>query len=161
MKKQDRASQSRRELDRRLERLDLDALRSRPHRGWVRAVRSALGMSQDALAARMGVSHTAIAHLESAELAGGVTLTTLGRVAAALDCTLVYALVPNTTLEDTLLREARRGAAERRGYVSSTMALEAQGIDERRRGDQLEAIAREMVANGTVWAAGRRPAPPR
>ena len=152
------SSQARRELDRRFERLDLADMRARPHRGWIRAIRTALGMSQAALGTRLGITHAAVGQLEQAEAAGGITLAKLRHVAEALDCTLVYALVPNSSLEDTLLREAHRVAEERLGYVESTMALENQAIDTERQAGQREAIARDLIATGTVWTAagGRR-----
>lgn len=58
----------------------------------VRDAREAAGLSQRALASRMGTSQAAIARLE----AGGVgsTLTTLQRVAAALDMEVTVHLRP-------------------------------------------------------------------
>lgn len=40
-------------------------------------------------------------------MAGATQLQTLGKLARALNATLVYALVPNTSLEDTVRRRAR------------------------------------------------------
>jgi hypothetical protein len=48
--------------------------------------------------------------LKQAEINGGVTIATLARAAQALDCTLVYALVPREPL-DTLLQERARAVA--------------------------------------------------
>ena len=76
-------------------------------RGAERALRGALGMSQAALAARLNISGPAVTKLEHAEPAGGITLAKLAEVASALDCSLVYAFVPNKPLE-----AAVRGASE-------------------------------------------------
>ena len=59
----------------------------------VRDAREAAGLSQRALASRMGTSQAAIARLE----AGGVesTLTTLQRVASALDLEVEVQLLPS------------------------------------------------------------------
>ena len=77
----------------------LDALRkwpsTRPPRGWLRAIRDALGMTMQQYAGRLGVSQPRIIALEKSEVEDTVTLGTLRRAAAALDCQLVYAVVPN------------------------------------------------------------------
>lgn len=126
-------------------------MRNRPSSGWVRAIRNALGMSQAALAGRLGVSGAAVAKLERAETAGGITLTKLAEVAAALDCTVVYALVPNSSLEETVQRQARLVASEQLGYVDSTMALEDQDVPADRRADYLEIYVRDLIARNDTW----------
>jgi len=151
MKQPHLSAQARRELDRRFRRGDVADLRVRPHRGWIRAIRSALAMSQDDLGARLGITRAAVAQLEKAEGAGGITIAKMSQVAAALDCSLLYALIPNSTLEDTVMRQARAMAAQRSGYVASTMALEDQPISDDQRSDHLESTAREIAASGTLW----------
>ena len=126
-------------------------MRNRPRSGWVKAIRTALGMSQAALAGRLGVSGAAVAKLERAEMGGGITLAKLTEVAAALDCTVVYALVPNSSLEETVQRQARRVASARLGYVDSTMALEDQGVSADRRAEYLEVYARDLIARNDIW----------
>jgi predicted DNA-binding mobile mystery protein A len=161
MKKSQQSCQGRRELDRRLTKAGLHAVGARPHRGWIRAIRTALGMSQEALGFRLGVTGAAVGQLEHAELAGGITIAKLGEVARALDCKLVYALIPNTSLEDTLQREARRVAAERLGYVASTMALEDQSVGSEREAEQLDRVVDQLITAGEVWprSGQRQPAP--
>jgi predicted DNA-binding mobile mystery protein A len=154
-----RAAQARRELDRRFRGMPESALPGRPHRGWIRAIRTALGMSQTALGARLGIAQSAVVQLEQAEVAGGITLGKLGEVAGALDCTLVYVLVPNTSLDDTLQREARRVAAERLGYIASTMALEDQSVGSEHQADQLDRMVDELITAGEVWSRSERSVP--
>jgi predicted DNA-binding mobile mystery protein A len=113
-------------------------------------------MSQAVLAERLGVSNAAVDKLEHAELHGGITIGKLADVARALDCTLVYALVPNSTLEGTVSAQARKEAAEVLGYTAQTMALEAQSIDEDRQREAIERNAQQLVASGDLWRAGRR-----
>jgi predicted DNA-binding mobile mystery protein A len=126
----------------------------RPRSGWMRAIRGALGMSQQALGGRLGISRAAVARLERAELSGGMTLTKLSEVAGALDCILVYTPVPNTSLEDSVQRKARQIAAERLGCVAMTIALEDQGISAGRRVDHLVTYARHLVARNKIWRSG-------
>ena len=79
-----------------------------PPRGWVRAIRDALGMTARQLAARMGKSHSTLLALEKGEVAGTVTIAGLRRAAEALDCTLHYVLVPKRPLAETDLDAERK-----------------------------------------------------
>lgn len=108
-------------------------------------------MSQAALATRLGVSRAAVNKLEHAELVGGITVAKLAQVATALNCSLVYALVPNTTLEETVRGEARQRAASILAYADRTMALEAQAVDQHRQVDAVERLAVELIDHGDLW----------
>jgi predicted DNA-binding mobile mystery protein A len=151
MQKSSRAQQSRRELDRKFKTGTVEDVRARPKSGWVRAIRGALGMSQATLAKRLGVTPSAVHQLEQAELNAGITLSRLGEVARALDSQLVYFLIPNTTLQDTVFQQARRVASERLGYVEATMALEDQEIGNDRQREAIDSLANELVAHGRIW----------
>jgi predicted DNA-binding mobile mystery protein A len=155
MQRSERAAQARRELDRKFAAAQLAPIEARPRAGWIRAIRGALGMSQAVLAERFGVSSAAVNKLERAELHGGITIGKLAEVAGALDCTLVYALVPNSTLEQTVNTQARATAARLLGYAARTMALEAQDIDEDRQSEAVERYAQKLVASGKLWRAQR------
>src|SRR5258708_31843015 len=67
--------------------------------GWVRSIRSALGMTGRQLGRRIGVSQNAISEAERAETEGRITLNTLRKLADGLNCELVYALVPRIELD--------------------------------------------------------------
>jgi predicted DNA-binding mobile mystery protein A len=155
MQKSERSAQARRELDRKFNAADLDPVRALPRSGWIRAIRTALGMSQAVLAERLGVSASAVNKLEHAERHGGITISKLAEVAAALECTLVYALVPNSTLEQTIMAQAKKVATDMLGYVARTMALEAQGVDDDRQREAIDRYARQLTASSKVWRAGR------
>ena len=86
------------ELDAQLGRAKVLIPDERPARGWVRAIRDALGMSSTELAARMGVTQSWIPAMERNEVDGSIRLDTLRRAADALDCDVVYTLVPRTSL---------------------------------------------------------------
>lgn len=116
-----------------------------PQRGWVRAVREALGMSRRQLGERMGVSTSRVWMLEKDEAAGKVTLNTLRRVAEVLDCQLMYALVPNSSLSDTAAKRARSVAMQRVGYVDKMMRLEEQGLSAEELWLQVDAITEELI----------------
>lgn len=108
-------------------------------------------MSQQALGMRLGISRASIAKLEQAELVGGITIAKLTEVARALDCTLVYALVPNISLEDTVQRQARQIVTEQLSYAATSMALEDQDIDAERRDEYLTNQIREIIRQNRIW----------
>lgn len=155
MTKAERAEQARRELDRKFEDTMLEAIRVRPRTGWIHAIRGALGMSQADLARKLGITAEAVNKLEHAEVPGGITINKLSQVARALDCTLVYALVPNTSLEQTVLTQARIEASSVLGYTARTMALEDQAIDNDRHLAAIDRFAREIVNSGRQWKTSR------
>jgi predicted DNA-binding mobile mystery protein A len=151
MDKQARAEQARKHLDAKFAEDSVRALSDRPVRGWIRAVRDALGMSTRQLAARMGQSQPAVTQLEHSEVSGRAQLDSLRRAAAALDCDLVYALVPRQGLEETVRARARLLSERDLASVDRTMRLEDQALD----GDQMEArindYADRLVADGRLW----------
>ncbi len=116
-------------------------------------------MSQAVLAERLGVSSAAVNKLEHAELHGGITTGKLAEVASALDCALVYALVPNSTLERTVRTQARTAAAQLLGYAARSMALEAQDIDADQQSEAVERYADQLVTSGNPWRAARSRSP--
>ncbi|MFH2122675.1 MAG: mobile mystery protein A [Pseudomonadota bacterium] len=116
-----------------------------PPKGWVRAVREALGMSGKQLARRLKVSQPRVHKLEQSEPSGALTIKTMRQVAEALDCVFVYALVPRSTLEETVRTQARAVAGERLQRVSHTMLLEAQGLSAQEQQASLEAAIEELV----------------
>jgi len=96
----------------------------------------------------MGISKTTAATFERNETAETVKLGSLRAVAEALDCDLVYALVPRASLEDSVRRRARLVAERVVGRVSESMALEDQAVSvaerERQVTDMAEELWREM-----------------
>ena len=123
-----------------------------PPEGWVRAVRQALGMSIRQLARRASLSPTAVASIERNEAKGSVRLESLTRMAEALDCELVYAMVPHGSLEETLSRHARRAAEQLVGRVAVSMELEDQGTTPREMEHQIEeAMDRLLADRSRIW----------
>src|ERR1700735_1981471 len=123
-----RAAQSRRRLDIRFQELGPATRYASPVRGWIKAIREALGMSTAQLANRLGVKQPSVVAMEQSEAKGSIELATLRRVAEALDCTLVYAFIPNKPLEATIRERARSFARKRRGPVEHSMLLEDQKV---------------------------------
>lgn len=117
-----------RHLDKRFATLRPLAKSPRPPKGWLRAIRDALGMTTAQFGRRLGVSQPRIVELEQSELSGGVTLNTLQRAAEALGCRLVYALVPERPLAETVRKRADHVASQLTGAVAHSMRLEDQEV---------------------------------
>src|ERR1700709_484409 len=118
--KNDTRKRARERLDERLAPLKpADRFRA-PPKGWVRALRDALGLTGVQFARRLGVQPPSVAALEASEENGTVQLKTLQRAAEALDCTLVYALVPNDSLEGAVRARARKIALRDLGRGAPT-----------------------------------------
>jgi predicted DNA-binding mobile mystery protein A len=78
-----------------------------PARGWLRAIREAVGFTQGRVAARAGVKRQTYAQLELAEETGSISVASLRRAAAAMDCELVYFLLPREAAARTFAELAR------------------------------------------------------
>ena len=117
-----------------------------PSGGWIRAIRSGLGMSIQQLAARMGVAKQSVARLERNEADDSITLKSLRKAAEALNCRLVYVLVPNEDgLQGIVQKQALLKAKEIVSAVDHTMQLEAQGVGNAPA--KIKEIAEELAKN--------------
>jgi predicted DNA-binding mobile mystery protein A len=131
-----------RHLDRRFAALRPLTNSPRPPKGWLRAIRDALGMTTAQLAQRLGVSQPRIVELEQSEASGSVTLNTLQRAAEALGCRLIYALVPERPLAETVRNRADFVAARHTSAVAHSMRLENQEVTGK---DVAEDLHRQQV----------------
>ena len=145
------------QLDKRLNELRLLTKATRPSRGWIRAVREALGMTTAQLAKRMDVRQPRIVELEKAEASGNITMRSLERAAEALGCQVVYALIPREPLTTTLEERALQVAERQLSSVEQTMRLEAQGVDDQaQRKRTLERLADDLLRRpARLWDEGR------
>ncbi|MBM3095185.1 mobile mystery protein A [Ensifer sp. T173] len=132
------AALARKQLERRLAPVrDLELIS--PPRGWMKAIREALGMTTRQLAMRMCAAPSRIPAIEKAEVSGATTIRTLREAAAAMNCTFVYAFVPIKPLDDILRERAAEKVGEEMTRLDHTMRLENQALiksdleDERRR----------------------------
>ena len=100
-------------------------------------------MSAAQLAQRLGIKQPSVVALEQSEMRGSIELATLRRVAEALDCTLVYALVPKKPLDAMVRDRARALAQQRLSSIEHSMRLEDQGVS----GKISEAQLEEMIRN--------------
>ena len=147
---------ARRRLDQRLVGLDLG---QRPPRGWVRAIREALGMTTAELGQRMGLTQSRVSQIERSEELGSIRLDTLERAARALNCQVRYVFVPNEPLEEMVQRQARLRAQAEVDAVTHTMALEDQVPEPGVLDSLVQEMAERFVDERHLWEQPNAPAP--
>lgn len=143
MKRTGRSVQSRSYLDDRMRKTASAQHLAVPFGGWIKAVRVALGLTTRQLADLLKVKQPSVVALEQSEARGSMELATLRRVAAAMNCTVVYALIPNKPLEEMVRDGARAYARKRRGPIEHSMLLEDQAVTERDLEAEIDQIVRE------------------
>lgn len=117
----------RKSLDKKLNGLRKLTRLERPPQGWVRTIREALGMTTSQLAKRAGVTQPRIVSIEKNE--ENLKLSTLSTIAEALNCRLVYALIPEDSLENIIYNRAKEKAGLILKKVNINMALEDQLVN--------------------------------
>ncbi|MGC1782133.1 MAG: mobile mystery protein A [Acidobacteriaceae bacterium] len=137
------------QLDRALEPYRAAREVPRPSKGWIRSIRQALGVSSGELARRLGTSRQLPLQLEKGEAEDRITLRSLRAAANALDCDLVYALVPRAGSMQELIEDRARAEAKNRVLgVEHSMALEDQAVG--RIDEAVEAETRRLVRKRTA-----------
>jgi predicted DNA-binding mobile mystery protein A len=109
-------------------------------------------MSTAELAIRMRVSQSAASDLERSETHETIKLETLRRAADALDCDVVYFLVPRSSLDEAVGTQARRMAARHLAGVAHHMRLEDQTVDDADTADQLNELAARLADRRGLWS---------
>ena len=125
-----------------------------PSRGWARAIKEALGMTNKQLANRVGVkAPQSVEDMQEYEMSGTIKLQTLRKLAGALDCHFVYALVPREPLQE--IRRERASLVARRSLkrVSHSMKLEDQGIRKKVEDSELNRRIERLLAGNpkALW----------
>lgn len=120
-------------------------LPARPACGWIQTIRSSLGMTAVALARRLNMRSSSVHKFENAEIDETITLASLRKIAAALDCEVQYALVPRKPLEATLRDRATTLANQHLRPVSHSMSLEDQSLSTKSHDAQIDLLAQEIL----------------
>jgi len=104
-----------------------------PPTGWIKAIRTAIGMSMQQLGNKLSISKQGILDIEKREKDGAITIKSLREIARALDMQLVYGFVPNDGSLDALIeKRATELATKIVLRTSTTMKLEDQGNTNKR-----------------------------
>jgi predicted DNA-binding mobile mystery protein A len=118
-----------------------------PPEGWLRTMRKALGMSGAQLARKMGVTRALISQAESNEVSGSVTIKTMQKMAEAMGCRFVYAVLPpkGKETEDVIFAQAMKKARAIAERTDEHMALEGQSLAKATLDNQIERLAHKLA----------------
>jgi predicted DNA-binding mobile mystery protein A len=125
-----------------------------PPTGWIKAVRTAIGMSMQQLGNRLSITKQSVQDMESREKDGSITIKALRETAKALDMQLIYGFVPTDgSLEALIDRKANELATQIVLRTSNTMKLEDQENSKQRieKAIQERAIAIKNEMPKTLW----------
>ena len=127
----------------------------RPEKGWIKAVREALGMTTAQMGKRLEVSQQRAAMIEKAEADGSITLKSLEQAAQSLGCRVVYVLYPEEPLNKTMRARAEAIADKQLLSVEQTMRLEDQSVaDTELRKDTRARLVDELLKRpARLWDA--------
>ncbi|RPI19821.1 MAG: mobile mystery protein A [Ignavibacteriae bacterium] len=140
------------QLDSKLKSKDLKGLQI-PARGWIWEIRNTIGMGHRQLAKRLNISPPAVAGLEKSEAEGNITLNSLKKVAKAMKCNLVYALVPETSFEKIVADQSAIVAGAMFKRINHSMKLEEQDLNSKEGKKIMEDIMEEInrEKRGKIW----------
>jgi predicted DNA-binding mobile mystery protein A len=99
-------------------------------------------MTTGQMAKRINVAQTRVSEMEAAEAHGNITLKTLDRAAEALGCRVIYVVIPNRPLTETLKERAYIVAEKQLAAVEQTMRLEDQEVND---GNHRKETIRQLV----------------
>ncbi|HET9058208.1 MAG TPA: mobile mystery protein A [Chitinophagaceae bacterium] len=98
-----------------------------PPTGWIKAIRTAIGMSLKQLSNRLSITRQSVQEIEQREKDGSITIKSLREAAKALDMNLVYGFIPvDGSLEVLIERRAKELATQIVLRTSNSMRLEDQ-----------------------------------
>ena len=124
------------------------AVIERPKQGWLKTIREFLGMTTTQLAKKIDVSQPRVINMEKNEQ--NIKISTMERIADALNCDFVYALVPRENIDDIIYNQAKKKALKILNKVNKNMGLENQLAESE---DILEDLIKELSDNNTarIW----------
>ena len=145
----DSLSKQRKILDERLASIAITKSQPGPKSGWLRAIRESLGLSSELLSRRLGVAASYILKLEKREQSGTASLATLAKAAEAMDCKLVYFIVPahDSSLDAIIDKRCLMRAKALQKSVDQTMSLENQATSRSHQEAQIKELAQELKSN--------------
>ena len=116
-----------------------------PPTGWIKAIRTAIGMSMLQLGNKLSISKQGILDMEKREKDGSITIRSLKEIGRVLDMQLVYGFVPNDGSLDALIeKRAIEIATKIVMRTSNTMKLEDQGNSNQRIENAIKERAEEI-----------------
>lgn len=122
----------------------------KPEQGWIRQMREALGITLSKLGTICGVSTATIAQAEKREVDGKITVETLKKTAAAMNCEFVYMFVPKSEMTKFIEAKAYEKAKRILASADLHMSLEDQKVMSKIE-PRIERLKNKLIADGNVW----------
>ena len=124
------------------------AIIERPQQGWLKTIREFLGMTTTQLAKKIDVAQPRVINLEKNEK--NTKISTMERIADALNCDFVYAFVPRENIDDIIYNQAQKKALKILNKVNKNMGLENQLSNSE---DTLDDLIKELLDNNIarIW----------
>ena len=138
------------QIERRLKNIRSIAKDANVRTGWIAYMRQAMSMTLSTLAKATGLSPATVQQIEKREKVGKVTIETMQKIAAAMECEFVYALIPKQDLGDLLKEKAMARATRIVREADVHMTLEDQRVSEDIK-DRIERIAEDLLAKVDIW----------
>ncbi len=135
----------REQLDTTLKHFDYLKTFQSPPKGWIQAIRNALGMTGEQLARRLRVNKQRVSRIEHDEKRGKLTLETIQKVSQALDCIFVYGFLPRVSLTHTVQKQAMKLAKKRMARTNQTMRLEKQELEESEKEKSFKELVEDII----------------
>jgi predicted DNA-binding mobile mystery protein A len=139
-----------RQISRRLEELRPLRSKSLGVNSWIDYVRMGLGMSLTQLAKRVGVSQSTLSQSVRLEKEGRITIHKLQEIAAAMDCELVYSIVPKKKIEEIIYDQALKKTAALMEKAETHMSLEDQNLN-LDKSQRLKELANDKIYSKYLW----------
>lgn len=138
------------QIDRRFEALRSMKEKSEVREGWIKFMRNALGMTINDLAKLLSLSRMRVMQAERGEIEGKVTITTLKKMAEAMDCDLVYSFVPKKDIRTTIHDKAVAKATGILETAELHMKLENQAVSGNKK-ERINRLAKKLIEDGDIW----------
>lgn len=117
---------------------------------WIDYVRLGLGMGLTQLASRLGITQPSLSGLIKQEKEGRITINKLREIAEAMDCDLVYGLIPRKKIEDIIYEQALKKTTSLMDETETHMSLEDQKVmlD---KNERLKDLVEERIYSKYLW----------
>lgn len=134
------------QVNHKLEKFNVLKNTAMPSIGWIKTIRTALGMSLQQLGNKRSISKQSVLDIERREQEGTITINALREIGRAMDLDLVYGFVPKDgDLNAYIERKARELAKEIVLQTSNTMKLEDQETSNVRIQKAIEERTEELI----------------
>lgn len=141
----------RQQIQEKIDKSNILGLENIQKHGWIRTIRKSLNMSINDLARRLGCQPSNVTLLEKNELSAKIKLETLEKVAASMNCRLIYAFVPQDgSLEEIIKKQIQFIAHHIVQKNNHSMQLEEQGISTEKMKQQEEDLYKKISSDTSI-----------